>query len=361
VLRRPPYRASTCWPKPERGRQLSRRPRLRRIYLGDALSSSPFASSPGYFAKTNCGLRIPNKYGDPLLVSCPRAVVMLRQPRRTTPVAVVRPGAEVGSASGRFALRVLPRRAFFMPRGSRPEPSDVIEVYIDESSQTGHQFLVLGGIGVEALEILKLNELLQLARSPELPKGEPKWTKVSRSKLPAYKRLVDVMFDNKNLAHFHSLVINTSKLDHRRFNKGDHDIGFNKEIYQLAMKFGKLYSTKLLHVYPDRRNTSQKTDDLRLILNRGCRKNGDKRDWPFRRCQFRDSSTTPALQLVDLLIGAIAYELNGHGRAPNASPSKMELSRHVLERAQVRDAMCSTARTGRFTIWHRQLKGVPQP
>ena len=32
-----------------------------------------------------------------------------------------------------------------MHRGPRPDPSGIVEVYIDESSQTGHQFLVLGG------------------------------------------------------------------------------------------------------------------------------------------------------------------------------------------------------------------------
>jgi hypothetical protein len=191
---------------------------------------------------------------------------------------------------------------------------------------------------------------------PELPAGEAKWTRVSRSKLPAYKRLVDVVFDNVDLAHFHSIVINTSDLDHKKFNQGNRDLGFNKELYFLAMKFAKLYYKKLLHVYPDRRKTNQDPDDLRLILNRGCRKWGDKRDWPFRRCQFRDSDATPALQLVDLLIGAIAYELNGHARAPDASPPKTELSKYVLERAGVRNAMNGTARMGRFTIWHRQLQ-----
>jgi hypothetical protein len=53
------------------------------------------------------------------------------------------------------------------------------------------------------------------------------------------------------------------------------------------------------------------------------------RDWPFRRCQFRDSDTTLPLQLTDIIIGSIAYHLNDHAKSANASAAKLELSRHV--------------------------------
>lgn len=235
----------------------------------------------------------------------------------------------------------------------RPEPSYIAEIFIDESSQTAHQFLVLGGLIVPMLDRDTLNDLIKKARLPDLPANEAKWTKVSRAKLSAYKRICDVLFDNGDLAHFHSLFVDTTMLDHRRFNDGSRDIGFNKEIYQLAIKFSRLYKDSLFHLYPDKRETSQEPNDLRLILNRGCRKSGDGRDWPFRRCQFRDSSNTFALQLVDILVGGIAYALNGHSAAANASPAKIELSRYILDRAGIVDAASGTARTGRFTIWRR--------
>jgi len=237
-----------------------------------------------------------------------------------------------------------------------PDPTQIAEIYIDESSQTQHRYLVLGGVVVAFTERTRLDELIMAARQPELPEGEAKWTKVSRSKLAAYKRIVDVLFDNTDLVHFHSLFVDTTLLDHRSFNDGDREIGFNKEIYQLARKFSQLYENNLFHVYPDRRRTSQPPEELRLILNRGCRKDRDSRDWPFRRCQFRDSDTTLPLQLVDILIGALAFRLNGHADAPNASPAKLELSEHVLGRAKIRDVWRGTARVGLFTVWPRQLR-----
>ena len=245
-----------------------------------------------------------------------------------------------------------------MPIRRRPDLSEITDIYIDESSQSAHRYLVLGGIRIKKLDMDHFNGLMARARLPELPFGEAKWTKVSRSKLDAYKRIVDIVFGTGDLIHFHSLIVDTSRLDHATFNQGSRDIGFNKEVFQLALKFAKLYPETLFHVYPDQRRTSQSPEELRLMLNRKCASNGDERDWPFRRCQFRDSKLTPALQLVDLLIGAIAWDANAHARSPNASPAKTELSDHILGCAGIIGALGGTSRTGRFTIWVRKLQNA---
>jgi hypothetical protein len=237
------------------------------------------------------------------------------------------------------------------------------DIYIDESSQTNHRFLVLGGIIAETQMVDALNAGIGIMRRPELPAGEMKWNKVSRSKLKCYRRVVDTFFDHRlfSSAHFHSVVVDTSALDHHAFNEGSRDIGFNKEIYQLASKFARLYRGRLFHVYPDERDTNQRPEHLRTILNFGRRKAGDPRDWPFRRCHFRDSKRTPLLQLVDVLAGALAYRLNGHHLLPDASPAKIDLSEHVLRKAGVTDPKRDTSMSGKFTIWHRQLRKKASP
>jgi hypothetical protein len=244
----------------------------------------------------------------------------------------------------------------------KPDPSQIAEIYIDESSQTQHRYLVLGGIVVSLSDSNKLCDLIIKARLPDLPAKEAKWTKVSRAKLPAYMRIVDILFDNPDLAHFHCLVVDTTLQDHKRWNEASREIGFNKEIYQLARKFSRIYKESIFHLYPDHRTTIHTPDELKLIVNRSCRKDGDTRDWPFRRCQFRDSDTTLPLQLTDIIIGSIAYHLNSHAKSTNASAAKLELSHHVLTRAGISNVMRDTNRVGRFTIWHRQLKKrVSQP
>ena len=99
------------------------------------------------------------------------------------------------------------------------------EIDVDESSQTKHRFLVLGAIVVPADATGDLTQRLQEARLPELPASELKWTKVSRGKLAAYRRTVDVFFGTAE-AQFHAVVVDTAKLDHNRYIKGSRDLGF---------------------------------------------------------------------------------------------------------------------------------------
>lgn len=242
---------------------------------------------------------------------------------------------------------------------SHPDYRRFSNLYIDETSQTKHRFLLMGGLIVPTRDDEFFRTLVQAARNPELPNGELGWTKVSRTKLPAYKRVVDTFFDSDvwfQHLDFHCLAVDTHQVDHQNFNQGSGEIGFNKEIYQLARKFGRLYRDRLFHCYPDRRTTKSSTEELRLILNRGIAKSGDTRDWPYRRLHFRDSSQTQALQVVDVLLGAVAYRLNCHHLAPDASPAKIELSEYILGRAGVVDVTKDTSVQGRFTLWHRQLK-----
>src|SRR5215469_15112199 len=241
-------------------------------------------------------------------------------------------------------------------RGPPPDPALLCEVYIDESSQNNHRYLVLGGVAVRAPAVAALTGTIWKARLPQLPAGELKWSKVSRSKLAAYMRVVDAFFD-EGAAQFHSLFVDTTKLDHALYNQGSRDIGFNKEIYQLAIKCGRLYKPLLFHIYPDKRTTPNDPNQLRDILNRGIKKHdNDQRDWPYRRVQFRDSRTTPLLQVADIFAGAIAYRLNGHHTITGASPAKIELSRYILARAGITNVARSTLFGGKFTIWERRLK-----
>jgi hypothetical protein len=245
-----------------------------------------------------------------------------------------------------------------MPR-QPPDDAEISNIYIDETSQTKHRYLVLGGMIMPKVGCGEFEEAFRHARLPELPHGEMKWTKVSRSKLPAYQRVVDLFFDRASVEthpHFHSLVVDTLKIDDATYNEGDREAGFNKEVYQLLLKIRRLYREPLFHVYPDYRSTPSSTEELRLIVNRGSAKKGDLRDWPFRRIHFRDSKDEAFLQIVDILIGALAFPLNGHDKAINASQAKCALSDHVIRRAPILDVFRDTTVRGWFTIWHRRLR-----
>jgi len=241
---------------------------------------------------------------------------------------------------------------------ARLDPALLSDIYIDESSQTRHRYMAMGGIIIPTSATADANNRFAELRLPELPQGELKWGNVSRGKLAAYQRIVDAFFDDPifTAVDFHSTVVDTWGQDHHRFGDGDRDKTFNKELYQLAAKFARLYPTRYFHLYPDDRETKHRPGELRDILNFGRRKKGDSRDFPFRRSHFRRSCDTPMIQIVDLLLGGLAYRVNGHANALDASPAKVELSRHILQRAGIRKVMLDTAMRGKFTVWHRKLQ-----
>lgn len=242
-------------------------------------------------------------------------------------------------------------------RREPPDPSLIREVYVDESSQNRGQELLLGALCIPLPWSAQATRMLHRSRLPELPNGEMKWGKVSLSKLAAYQRFVDRFFESVPFfeAHFHCLCVTRAKINDAKFNDGDREVGFNKEIFQIANKCARLYPT-LFHVYPDYRDTPQNPEELRLILNRYRAKKGDRRDWPFRRCQFRDSKTTLLLQLTDILLGAVGFHVNGHNDKPDASPAKRQLASHILAHARISDCTRDTRVAGKFTIWHRNLR-----
>lgn len=233
---------------------------------------------------------------------------------------------------------------------------EVTHIYIDESSQTNNRYLVLGAVVVPEPHVETLEQAMSTARLPELPFTELKWAKVSKSKVQAYERFVRVFFAHAT-AQFHSVVVDTTQLRHRVFNEGDRDRGFNKEIYQLVLKCGRLHRESVFHVFPDRRSTVHPTEELRTIINHGMHKKfGRSRDWPVRKLHFADWEQRPVLQLADLFAGAIAYRCNGHHIRPEASPARIHLSTQILTLGKVSDPTRDTPVGGKFTVWHRVLR-----
>jgi hypothetical protein len=174
-------------------------------------------------------------------------------------------------------------------------------VYIDETSQTGHRFLVLGGIVIPRTFSAQFEADIIEARSPRLlpvlnSRGQAKeiaWNEISKGDFDAYKKVVDAYFSfaGKHLksgldtVEFYCSVVDTA-VPGRRYIGRRGQLGFNREIYFHCMSIGRRHRHKLFHVYPDNRSTDMTMDRMKVILCRGIRKEGDTRDWPFRRVQF---------------------------------------------------------------------------
>jgi hypothetical protein len=219
------------------------------------------------------------------------------------------------------------------------------EIYIDETSQNGHHFLVLGGIMIPREFSAQFTADIIEARRPRLhslnSKGylrEIGWSEVSNGDFEPYKKVLEAFFSfghrrlqgESGLVKSYCSVVDTS-VPGRSYSKGNRgQIGFDREIYFHCLSIARHNTRELFHVYPDERSTKQPVEKMAFMLSRGILKEGDKRDHPYRRVSFHLPHEDQALQISDLIIGAIAYRLNRHYDLPNANGDKKRLCDFIL-------------------------------
>lgn len=241
-----------------------------------------------------------------------------------------------------------------------------VSIYVDESSQECHQYMVQSALIIESRLVqmaLQQFEMARAANGLNPIAGEVKWSKVSRAKLNAYLAVVDTLFGMSATddIHWHSIIVNNTKLDHNRFNSGDPDVGFNKFLYQLLLSIGRKYEKNdkgkmQYYVYLDERTSPQPPETLREILNSGLRKRWNIRYSPFRRVAYADSKKERLLQPNDLLLGSVAFHKNNrHASCPEDSP-KRQLAARVAEHAKMNVLGGDTPQSQlRFSVWNLML------
>ncbi len=151
-------------------------------------------------------------------------------------------------------------------------------------------------------------------------------------------------------------------VDHKKFSKGDKELGFYKFYYQLLLNcFGRTYGltgdNPRFIVHLDRRNSSYSLGALKVILNRGMRKKFKVTSDPFRSIEPHDSKQVDLIQLNDLLIGAIGFQKNGYDLVAGTRQAKIALADYIAQEAGLADLRSDTPfRQVRFKIWNFRLK-----
>lgn len=235
----------------------------------------------------------------------------------------------------------------------------LVRVYGDESRQTGAKYMVLGAVWLDSAGEEALIKDCTDFRNLTGMRHQLKWTKVSDQKLNEYKKFIDIFFRHNRLHHvaFRCVVIDTHQLDHKTFNRGDEELGFYKLYYQLLlhnMRPGNRYLIML-----DDRRTRKKTrlSTLKIVLNRGIRKKFNIDYDIVRNVEPRECEDLNQLQMVDILIGAIGYRLNGLHLKAGAKRAKIELSQHILNGSgRVSFGPQDAPKDTWFNIWHMKLR-----
>jgi Protein of unknown function (DUF3800) len=226
-------------------------------------------------------------------------------------------------------------------------PSRYISFYCDESSQNAHRFVVLGVMVIMSESITNFRaDLAAVRRNYENLKGEMAWTKINSYKTGAYWEWLEIFeaYAKTGAVRMTALTLDTHQPANRGWGR-EADLGFNKLLYQLLLhRVGKRHASanRSLHGFLDSRTTRHLPEDLRRMLNGGLR-NMSMTSNPFRSIVFRDSKTSDLIQLVDVLIGGLAFRLNEHDIAFDARPDKIRLS---IEIHNVQKRL-----KGQFDIW----------
>lgn len=245
-------------------------------------------------------------------------------------------------------------------------------VYIDESSTTKYHYLVIGGLIIPKDYAARLEQDIIDARGTLLPVSDDagearviKWQKAKgHDHLIGYSKVIDAFFrfPQKHKmpvglsVDINCIAVDLTKKDDKQYSDGDADIGFNKEINFLCVKvIGRKHRNSLFDVYPDRRTTKQSLLTAQNIMNYSAAKYPDeKRFLPFQRLEWGDPENFQALQVVDIVIGAIAYKLNRHYEAQDANKTKRALCDHVMKWAKITNVFRNTdIWRRRVTIFHR--------
>jgi len=199
-------------------------------------------------------------------------------------------------------------------------------VYCDESCHdltAHHNFMAIGSLWVPRGDKECLSkDFAHLCRSVGL-RGEVKWKKVSRSRIEAYKKLVDYFFDRDPL-RFRTIVVDQNKLDLEEYHGGDSELAFYKFYYEVLIKWlspGQRYLILL-----DRKSNrgAERYTDLRRCLERKLQAPSAIRD-----LTVIDSKEAPLAQLCDLLTGAVAAAYNG----PRKHSAKEKFANYIASRA----------------------------
>lgn len=185
---------------------------------------------------------------------------------------------------------------------------ETFNVYCDESCHLEHdtrKVMVLGGIWCPVEKTYEINSRLReiKAKHKVSPQFEVKWTKVSPAKVDLYIDFIDYFFDDDDL-HFRGLVIpDKNQLDHKAFNQ-THDEWYYKMYFEMLKVI--ITDKDRYRIYLDIKDTwgSRKVENLRDVL---CNNMFDYSKHVIERIQLVRSHEVEILQLVDLMIGALAY------------------------------------------------------
>lgn len=180
----------------------------------------------------------------------------------------------------------------------------VYKIFCDESCHLQHDgadVMVLGALHCSAEKSIDLTKRIKWLRHEYNYKPEFKWSRLHKHQWPLYKAIIDTILDDAEVGFKATVVLSKNKLDHQQYNSGSHSTFYYKMFYYTLRDF--LKEGHEYRVYLDYMDTvgAQKIKKMCEVLQAGT-------NWQLNvGATIVQSYEVQLVQVVDLLIGAVAY------------------------------------------------------
>lgn len=207
-------------------------------------------------------------------------------------------------------------------------------IYCDESCHLEHDdssVMTLGAIWCPNEKVREINNRIRAikARNNISPTTELKWTKISPARIDAYLDLVNYFFDDDDL-HFRCLVVpDKTALDHQKYHQ-THDDWYYKMYFDMLKTIFSPQDQFEIYIDIKDSNSYRKSQFLKEVC---CNSIYDFSHKIIERIQPIRSEEVAIMQLVDILVGALAYENRVFPEGHNPSSSKMAVLECIKERS----------------------------
>lgn len=183
------------------------------------------------------------------------------------------------------------------------------EVYCDESGlealsrKEEHLYSAIGGIWLPEANREDLKNGIKAIKKKFGIQGELKWQKLSPAYFELYKDIIDFYFQTDYI-RFRVILIESSKVDHIRFNNTDAELGFYKFYYQLLHHW--IFDFNDYNIFVDLKVNRDKNrlKELRNVLDLS------NLTSDISQVQGLPSEQSLGIQLADVLTGLVAAKFN---------------------------------------------------
>ena len=221
-------------------------------------------------------------------------------------------------------------------------------IYCDESTHLehdGHPYMLYGYISIASNQITICKEQIKAIKAKYGYEGELKWTNIHDKTFEMYKELVEYFFMTD--MNFRAVIVNKSQIDDSRSEYTFNDFYF-RMYFQLLHH--EISLENAYNIYFDIKDTcsNKKLRKLRDIL---------KWNASIKNFQFIKSHESSFMQLADVLMGAINYNLRiESGDIEGKVVAKRKIVEHINNHTNISLKHTSPLSAKKFNLFFITLK-----